>query len=71
MSELHFDTPAGSEPDRSREIRRQAARSDRRTTQDFGAGAYAYEYHQEAPNAAYWVMLGAGIARAGSFDRDP
>jgi xanthine dehydrogenase YagR molybdenum-binding subunit len=63
MNEIHFDAPAGANPiDREKVVGKPVDRVDgpRKVS---GQATYAYEYHAEAPNAAYGVMLGAGISR--------
>jgi xanthine dehydrogenase YagR molybdenum-binding subunit len=58
-----FNSPAGPNPiDRERVVGKPHVRIDGplKTT---GRAKYAYEYHAEAPNAAYGFMLGSAIGR--------
>ena len=63
MSELFFDQPAGLNPiDRGKVVGIAHDRIDgpRKVS---GRAHYAYEYHAEAPNAAYGFMVMAGIGK--------
>ncbi len=67
---MKFDTPAGANPiDRLKVIGRATDRVDgpRKTT---GTAKYAYEWHDEVPNAAYGYVVGSAIAtgRIASID---
>lgn len=60
---MKFDTPAGTNPiDQLKVIGKPTDRIDGplKTT---GAAKYAYEWHDEVPNAAYGQIVGAAIAR--------
>jgi xanthine dehydrogenase YagR molybdenum-binding subunit len=60
---MKFDTPAGTNPiDQQKVIGKPTDRIDGplKTT---GRAPYAYEYHREAPNQAYGVIVGAAIAK--------
>lgn len=60
---MKFDTPAGTNPiDQLKVVGQPLNRVDGpfKTT---GAAPYAYERHDVAPNAAYGVVVGAGIAK--------
>lgn len=70
MSELLFDRPAGPNPiDRAKVVGVAHDRIDgpRKVS---GRATYAYEYHEEAPNAAYGypVVAGIGKGRIASID---
>ncbi|WP_294392638.1 aldehyde oxidoreductase molybdenum-binding subunit PaoC [uncultured Sphingomonas sp.] len=67
---MKFENPAGKNPiDQMKVVGRAHDRIDgpRKTT---GTAPYAYEFHQEVPNAAYGYIVGASIAkgRIGSVD---
>lgn len=60
---MKFDTPAGTNPiDQQKVIGKPTDRIDGplKTT---GRAPYAYEYHREAPNQAYGVIVGSAIAK--------
>jgi xanthine dehydrogenase YagR molybdenum-binding subunit len=60
---MKFDTPAGQNPiDRLKIVGRPSDRIDGKfkTT---GTAKYAYEHHDEAPNAAYGYIVGSAIAK--------
>ncbi|KRG40943.1 xanthine dehydrogenase [Stenotrophomonas panacihumi] len=60
---MKFDTPAGTNPiDRMKVVGQPLDRIDgpRKTT---GTAPYAYEHHQEVPDAVYGYVVGAGIAK--------
>ena len=60
---MKFDTPAGNNPiDQLKVVGRPTDRIDGplKTT---GRAPYAYEYHKEAPNQAYGVVVGSAIAK--------
>ncbi|WP_312514163.1 aldehyde oxidoreductase molybdenum-binding subunit PaoC [Massilia sp.] len=60
---MKFDTPARQNPiDRLKVVGKPTERIDGplKTT---GRASYAYEHHQEVPNAAYGYIVGAGIAK--------
>src|SRR3546814_10104431 len=58
---MKFDAPAGRNPiDRKRVVTRPVNRIDG-PPKASGQARYAYEYREEAPNAAYGVIVGAGI----------
>ncbi|AJP71758.1 aldehyde oxidoreductase molybdenum-binding subunit PaoC [Sphingomonas hengshuiensis] len=60
---MKFDSPAGTNPiDQLKVIGKPVDRIDgkRKTT---GTAPYAYERHDKAPNAAYGVIVGAGVAK--------
>src|SRR5438128_3310978 len=63
MSEMLFDRPAGPNPiDKAKVVGVAHDRIDgpRKVT---GRAPYAYEYHAEAPNAAYGYIVTSGIAK--------
>jgi len=60
---MKFDTPATTNPiDQLKVVGKPTDRIDgpRKTT---GTATYAYEHHDEAPNAAYGYILGSAIAK--------
>ena len=60
---MKFDTPATTNPiDQLKVIGKPTDRIDgpAKTT---GTARYAYEYHEDAPNAAYGYVIGAAIAK--------
>ena len=60
---MKFDQPAGANPiDRARIVGKPVDRVDG-PLKVTGTAPYAYEYHDVAPNAAYGVVLGAGIGK--------
>ena len=60
---MKFDQPAGANPiDRARIVGKPVDRVDG-PLKVTGTAPYAYEYHDVAPNAAYGVIVGAGIAK--------
>ena len=60
---MKFDKPAGPNPiDRARIVGKPVDRVEG-AHKVAGAVPYSYEYHDIAPNAAYGVMVGAGIGK--------
>jgi len=60
---MKFDKPAGPNPiDRARIVGKPVDRVEG-AHKVAGAAPYSYEYHDVAPNAAYGVMVGAGIGK--------
>ena len=60
---MKFDQPAGANPiDRARIIGKPVDRVDG-VLKVTGTAPYSYEYHDVAPNAAYGVVVGAGIGK--------
>lgn len=60
---MKFDKPAGENPiDQLKVVGRPHDRIDGplKTT---GTARYAYEWHEEAPNAAYGYIVGSAIAK--------
>ncbi|GHL41850.1 hypothetical protein ECZU28_18450 [Escherichia coli] len=63
---MKFDKPAGENPiDQLKVVGRPHDRIDGplKTT---GTARYAYEWHEEAPNAAYGYIVGSAIAKDAS-----
>src|SRR3954453_6989288 len=60
---MKFDTPATTKPiDRLKVIGQPTDRIDG-SLKTTGTAPYAYEHHQEAPNAAYGFVVGSAIAK--------
>lgn len=60
---MKFDTPAGRNPiDNETVVAKPVPRIDG-PMKVTGTAPYAYEHHEEMPNAAYGVVVGAGIAK--------
>ena len=60
---MKFDTPAGASPlDQQKLLGRATDRIDG-PLKATGAAKYAYEWHDEVPNAAYGYVIGAAIAK--------
>ena len=60
---MKFDKPAGPNPiDRARIVGKPFDRIDG-AIKVTGTAPYSYEYHDVAPNAAYGVVVGAGIGK--------
>ena len=60
---MKFETPAGRNPiDNGRIVGKAQPRVDG-ALKVSGLAPYSYEYHAEAPDAAYGVMIGAGIGK--------
>jgi xanthine dehydrogenase, molybdenum binding subunit apoprotein (EC 1.17.1.4) len=67
---MKFDTPATANPiDRQRVVGQPLARIDGplKTT---GSAHYAYEWHAEAPDAAYGYVVGAPVAKGNILSID-
>jgi xanthine dehydrogenase YagR molybdenum-binding subunit len=63
MGDFVFDTPAGPNPiDREQVVGKPFDRIDG-PLKVTGRARYAYEYHEEVPNAAYGWIVGAGIGK--------